>query len=261
MKLPIYQVDAFTRGPFTGNPAAVCPLESWLEEDIMQKIAMENNLSETAFFVREGDHFQLRWFTPVVEVDLCGHATLATAYTLFEMLGYGEEVIDFDTRSGMLSVRKAAVGMTMDFPADRVIPVEIDRHLIRALGITPAFVFQGRSDVMCVFENPEEIRAMAPDFNLLGQRGGRGTIVTAPGDEGFDFISRGFFPQSGINEDPATGSAHTTLTPYWSQRLGKKRLEACQVSLRKGYFSCEDRGDRVLLTGQARRYMEGTLYI
>lgn len=257
----IYQIDAFTQGPFTGNPAAVCPLEKWLPDELMQKIAEENNLSETAFFVPENTGFKIRWFTPAIEVKLCGHATLATAHVLFHELGFKGEKIHFTSLSGELRVRRKKELLELDFPTDKLKKIAIPKYLEGALGRSPVEVYEGREDLLVVFEHANDVVKMKPDFTKLKTFDVRGTIATAPGIEGFDFISRGFFPQAGIDEDPATGSAHTTLTPYWAKRLDKKSLTACQWSARKGYFNCELKANRTLISGKTHRFLKGEITI
>ena len=260
MQLPIYQVDAFSRGPFTGNPAAVVPLAKWLPAEQMQKIAEENNLSETAFFVPFEDKYHIRWFTPTVEVALCGHATLATAHVLFDVVKHSNDVVRFTCLSGDISVEKRGDKLTLDFPTDQLSLVDsIPDELIDGLGKQPREVYAGREDYLCVFATEEIVRSLLPDFITLAQVKGRGVIVTAPGEGEFDFVSRGFFPQSGINEDPATGSAHTTLTPYWHKELKKPQYEACQLSSRRGYFLCESQGDRTLISGETNLYLTGSI--
>jgi len=258
MTLRLYQVDAFTPELFRGNPAGVCPLETWLRDDLMQKIAMENNLAETAFFVRTGDRFRIRWFTPAVEVDLCGHATLAAAHVLFHHDHFAGDVIEFDSRSGVLRVREEGGLLTLDFPADTLRQADEPPELADALGARPREVFRGKTDVLAVFENQADIEAMNPDFRKLAGIQGRGVIVTAPGNE-VDFVSRFFAPQVGIDEDPVTGSAHTSLTPYWAGRLGKNDMEAIQLSKRRGWLRVLLRGDRVEISGRARTYLEGRI--
>ncbi len=261
MKLKLFQVDAFASKPFEGNPAAVIPLESWLPDDLMQNIGMENNLAETAFFVREGDVFRLRWFTPAIEVDLCGHATLGTAHVLFNHLSWSQDAIAFQTRSGLLTVTRSGNGYAMDFPADRLVKVPAPPpQLTEGLGIEPVEVFQGREDYLAILETEDQIRALQPDFRTISKLGGRGLIASAPG-KNCDFVSRCFFPQAGIDEDPVTGSAHTTLTPYWAERLGKNHLSARQLSRREGAVGCTLEGQRVILQGQAVTVIEGTLYL
>lgn len=261
MKIPVYQIDAFTRGPFSGNPAAVCPLKNWPSDELLQSIAMENNLSETAFFTNDGDHFTLRWFTPVTEVDLCGHATLASAFVLYEVLGYEGSSIRFESRSGELTVSRKGSQFELNFPSDSLETVKIDPVFVEGLGKKPTEMYKGRSDWMCVFKKQSDIENLSPDFRILSRAGGRGVIVTAPGDNMVDFVSRCFYPKTGVDEDPATGSAHTSMTPYWSSVLGKKSLTAVQLSMRKGYFSCTSHGDRVLISGACELFMKGEISI
>lgn len=258
MTLTLYQVDAFTDTQFHGNPAAVCPLTAWLSDDLLQSIAEENNLSETAFYVPQGDKFHIRWFTPVCEVDLCGHATLATAHVLFRHEGYTEPVITFTSRSGLLRARNEGEELILDFPVDRLNPVPAPAGLAEALGSRPLEVYQGKDDFMAVYGTEEEVATMQPDFTLVAKIPARGVIVTAPGRTA-DFVSRFFGPQSGIAEDPVTGSAHTTLVPYWSRRLGKTRLRATQVSKRRGELRCVLNGERVEIGGHACTYLMGTI--
>ncbi|PHN05084.1 PhzF family phenazine biosynthesis protein [Flavilitoribacter nigricans] len=256
----LYQVDAFTNELFGGNPAAIVPLESWLSDDVLQAIALENNLSETAFFVPEGSGFQLRWFTPGMEVDLCGHATLATAHVLFEHLDYAGQQITFQSRSGALYVTRAEQGYRMDFPADLAEVVNPPEALVKALGELPLEVLKGKEDYMAVFPDEATIRDLQPDFRKMMELGGRGVIATAPGNY-VDFVSRCFFPNAGIDEDPVTGSAHTVMTPYWAEKLGKNTLEARQISARGGELLCTLEGDRVFLEGEAVSFLEGTFKI
>ncbi|MEQ9309571.1 MAG: PhzF family phenazine biosynthesis protein [Balneolaceae bacterium] len=260
MKTPIYQVDAFTNHIFGGNPAAVCPLKEWIKPELMQFIAMENNLSETAFFVRKGDVFALRWFTPVAEVDLCGHATLASAHVLFEELGYQKEEIKFDTKSGRLIVKKEGGRLSMDFPADKMQQVHAPPILFQALGINPSIFTFKSDDYMVVLDSEKEVAQLDPDFKMLKEVNARGIIVTAPGNE-VDFVSRFFAPRHNIDEDPVTGSAHTKLTPYWSERLGKKEMEARQISERVGVLTIRDKNDRVEILGKAVTFMKGEITI
>lgn len=259
-KHDIYQVDAFASDVFCGNPAAVIPLESWIPDDVLQNIAIENNLSETAFFVPDGAKFHLRWFTPGGEVDLCGHATLGTAHVLLDVMNHDQNMVHFTSRSGDLYVHKKPIGLMMDFPIWPREKATADETLIDALGKEPAEFYKGH-DHMAVFENPSDIRLLKPDFRLLKERGGRGLIVTAPGDDDNDFISRAFFPNLNIDEDPVTGSAHCMLAPYWSERLGQKSLKAHQASARGGDLLCEINDDRVEITGQAALYMKGEIYV
>lgn len=267
MTLKQYQVDAFASRAFEGNPAAVCPLESWLDDDLLQAIAAENNLSETAFFVPSAKGYQLRWFTPLKEVDLCGHATLAAAHILFEKLGCTLPVITFETRSGELFVKRAGPLLEMDFPASTLTPCAIDPRLVEALGQRPLEVWAAE-DYVAVFDSEATIRAITPDFALLGRLDLRGVIVTAPspnpgstesGSSVVDFVSRMFAPKYGIPEDPVTGSAHCALAPYWAARLGKTRLHARQVSRRDGNITCALHADRVTLAGQAVTFMEADI--
>ncbi|GAA5521961.1 PhzF family phenazine biosynthesis protein [Aliifodinibius salicampi] len=260
MNLKIYQVDAFASAIFHGNPAAVCPLEEWLAKEQMQNIAMENNLAETAFFVKEEEGYALRWFTPQTEVDLCGHATLASAHVLFEHMGYKKEVIRFHTNSGILSVRRKGDQLTMDFPTAELNDFEPPAVLEEALRLPPTKVYKD-TDILYVVNNGLQLRNMDPDFRLLKQLNTRGVIVTAPGIGDVDFLSRFFAPAVGVDEDPVTGSAHTMLTPYWSKRLGKKRLIGRQISKRGGTVYCEYKGDRVVLSGEACTYLEGTILL
>ncbi len=255
----LYQVDAFTDKPFGGNPAAVTPLLQWLPDEVMQALANENNLSETAFFVPVDHGFALRWFTPEVEVDLCGHATLAAAHVLFAHLGYTEPVIHFHTRSGLLAVERSAQGYVMDFPADEIRPIATPALLEQALGAPVLETWQGRSDLMAVLADVGAVRQLKPDMLALAALGGRGVIATAPGAADADFVSRCFFPNAGVPEDPVTGSAHTTMTPYWAKRLGKPKLQARQLSARGGVLGCTLAGERVRLEGQAVTYLVGAI--
>lgn len=257
MKIKQYQVDAFASRAFEGNPAAVCPLEEWLGDDLLQAIAEENNLSETAFFVPSGEGYELRWFTPLREVDLCGHATLAAAHVLFELLAYDGPVLSFQTRSGELLVRRNHDLLEMDFPSLPPASCVIPDELIGGLGQRPVEVLAA-DDYVVVFENEETVRAIRPNHELLGKLELRGVIITAPGNE-VDFVSRFFAPGYGIPEDPVTGSAHCTLTPYWAGKLGKRRLEARQVSPRGGSITCTLGTDRVHLMGSAFTFMEAEI--
>lgn len=259
MELSIYQVDAFASQVFEGNPAAVCPLSTWLPDAVLQRIAEENNLSETAYFVPAGDGFALRWFTPEAEVDLCGHATLAAAHVIYRYLSYTEDSITFQTRSGDLVVSPSGDGYSMSFPASRPQPVATPTGLVEALGVTPKEVLVA-FDYVVVLENETALRGLTPDFLTLATLDHRGVVVTAPGDQE-DFVSRGFFPKLRINEDPVTGSAHCELTPYWADKLGKTQLKARQLSKRSGRVDCELVGDRVILRGTAADYLQGTLSI
>lgn len=257
MEIPIYQVDAFAEEPFEGNPAAVCPLPDWLDDSLLRDIAAENNLSETAFFVEREGEYELRWFTPENEVDLCGHATLATAYMIFEELDYERDVLKFKTQSGELEVYKEGNSFSMDFPSRPPEPSNRDESIIAGLGVEPTSVFESR-DYMVVYDSEEQVKAIDPDMNLLKKGDWTGIIVTAEGEE-VDFVSRFFAPGEGIPEDPVTGSAHCTLVPYWSERLGKKNLKARQVSSRGGELVCQDLGDRVKIKGSAVLFLEGEI--
>ncbi len=259
MKITQYQVDAFSTRVFAGNPAAVCPLDSWLEDELLQAIAAENNLSETAFFVPTANSFKLRWFTPTVEVDLCGHATLATAHVLFTELGYSEPSITFATRSGDLVVTRRDDLLTMNFPAQRLQPCAVSQALCVALGQRPSEVWAG--DIyMAVFDSEATIRSLTPNMERLRELDLSCVIVTAPSTT-VDFVSRFFAPQVGVPEDPVTGSAHCKLTPYWAAKLGRNTLHARQVSQRGGDVYCELLGDRVLLSGHAVTFMRGEIFV
>lgn len=261
MKLDIYQVDAFTDSVFGGNPAAVCPLDAWLPDATLQSIASENNLSETAFFVAEGAAFRLRWFTPGAEVKLCGHATLATAWVLFDELHYDSAQIVFHTLSGELRVRREGAQLSMDFPARTMEKVDAPAALTAAMGLPAEESYQdGNGDYMLVYRDQVTIEGLQPAMAALLEIPARGIIVTAPGAQ-HDFVSRFFAPRVGINEDPVTGSAHCSLTPYWARRLRKTQLRARQVSARGGDLHCELKGGRVLLAGQASLYMQGKIYV
>jgi len=257
MRLPIYQVDAFTDKLFGGNPAAICPLETWLPDATMQAVAAENNLSETAFFVREGGDYALRWFTPSVEVDLCGHATLASAHIVFQFLEPQRESVRFRTlKAGALTVSRHGGMLTMDFPARPAAPCEAPAGLFAALGGMPREVLRAR-DHLIVYDSAAEIAALKPDLAALVAVDCWAAIVTAPGDDGVDFVSRFFAPAKGVPEDPVTGSAHTTLVPYWAKRLGKTSLKACQLSRRGGVLYCALHGERVDIGGHAVTYLRG----
>jgi PhzF family phenazine biosynthesis protein len=260
MEIKLYQVDAFTDKIFAGNPAAVCPLNAWLPDDVMQNIALENNLAETAFYVYEKEGIRIRWFTPAVEVDLCGHATLATAYVLFHKEGYKEESIIFHSRSGPLTVTRQGDLLTLNFPTDAIKEVPLSPELTGGFIAKPVKAFKGKSDYMLVFENERQVREMKPDLRALAKIEARGIIVTAKGDS-VDFVSRFFGPQSGIDEDPVTGSAHTTLIPYWAGVLKKNKLNAVQCSPRGGTLTCELKGDRVGISGHGKLFLEGTIYL
>ena len=255
----IYQVDAFTESLFSGNPAAVCPLEEWMHDDIMQLIAAENNLAETAFFVPQGDHFEIRWFTPTVEVDLCGHATLASAFVLFSYLGYSKNEIRFKSpRSGDLRVYQKGDILFLDFPNDTLERIHDTASIAPCIGLEPTEVYKGRTDFLAVVKSEEAVQNLLPDLGAISRLPGRGLIVTAEGVM-VDFVSRFFAPQSGVDEDPVTGSAHTSLIPLWSQKLGKDEMTARQLSSRGGELICFNKGERCLIGGKARLYMTGEL--
>jgi PhzF family phenazine biosynthesis protein len=258
----LYQLDVFSDKLFGGNPAAVCPLDAWLPDTVLQAIAAENNLSETAFYTPESNGArQIRWFTPIVEVDLCGHGTLAAAYAVFHYDGHRADTVAFASRSGALSVQRRLDGvLVLDFPADQITPAVLPEDIGRAFGRAPLEVYRGRSDYMLVFDGEDTIASLAPDFARLAAVPCRGVIVTAPGRQ-VDFVSRFFAPPVGIPEDPATGSAHTTLTPYWTARLGRRTLSARQLSQRQGSFECTLVGDRVHIGGRVTPYFEGRLVL
>ena len=258
MKLPIYQVDAFANDLFSGNPAAVIICETVLDAETMQKVASDNNVSETAFVMPREEGYQIRWFTPLVEVDLCGHATLASAHVLFGQRGVSSGKVTFNSRSGLLHVKQEEDLLFLDFPADRAKTAEPPEEMISGLGRNPAGVFRGRDDYMAVFETEEEISSITPDAAKLVQVCSRGVIVTAPGRD-YDFVSRFFSPQTGVLEDPVTGSAHTTLGGWWVPRLGGAAFRAGQASQRGGELGVELVGDRVRITGRAVTVVRGTL--
>jgi PhzF family phenazine biosynthesis protein len=264
LKIPMYQVDAFSGEVFKGNPAAICPLDAWLPDSQMQLIAAENNLAETAFFVRNGNGYKLRWFTPATEVDLCGHATLASAFIILNDLTPAEHSVSFETKSGTLTVTRDGALYSMDFPSRPPEPVEVYPGLVPALGGKPESVLAAR-DYFVVYGTEEELRALKPDMPGLMNIDRFAVIATAPGGasgtQPADFVSRFFAPAKGVPEDPVTGSAHCTLIPYWSKRLGKKTLHAYQVSPRGGELWCEDRGERVIISGKAARFFEGAIFL
>jgi len=258
MKIQLFQVDAFSDKPFGGNPAAVCPLDSWLPDSLMQEIAFENNLAETAFFVREGEGHRIRWFTPKAEVELCGHATLASGHVLYRHLGFEGGRVRFASLSGELRVERAGELLVLDFPTREPGPARLPHGLAEALGLKPPEFLAWNDYWMGVWPAPDQVRALAPDFKALGRVCPHGFIATAPGGTG-DFVSRFFAPALGIDEDPVTGSAHTVLVPFWAARLGKPKLHAFQVSARGGELWCELRGDRVAIGGKAVTVLEGRL--
>jgi PhzF family phenazine biosynthesis protein len=275
MEIEIYQIDAFCRELFSGNPAAVCPLTAWPEDKLMQNIAAENNLAETAFYVPEGDHYRIRWFTPTLEVDLCGHATLATAHVLYNHKGFTGDTLRFASRSGELKVKKDADRLTLDFPTDTLTQIPVTDEMHKWFNKRPEEAYKGKTDYMLVFASEADIKNLQPNLPVIASHTeARGVIATAPGDtttkstaaskagpsaDTPDFVSRFFGPQSGVPEDPVTGSAHTTLTPYWSKRLNKKTLTAQQLSARKGYLQCIDGGARTEISGLAKTYLIGRL--
>jgi PhzF family phenazine biosynthesis protein len=260
MNLKIYVANAFADHKFGGNPAAVVPLQRWLSENLMQQIAAQNNLAETAFIVPQDNDYFIRWFTPTVEVALCGHATLASAHVFFEHLGYDQEEIRFHSKSGLLTVRRDSEKITLDFPVDKPVPAETNEIIEEGLKVKPLEVYTSAFDYLVVLNEQAEIENLSPDFSILKKLPSRGIIVTAKGRES-DFVSRCFFPQSGIDEDHVTGSAHTVMVPYWSDKLGRTKLSAIQLSKRRGYLDCELKKDRVLISGQAFTYLVGEIEI
>jgi PhzF family phenazine biosynthesis protein len=260
IKIPIFQVDAFSGQIFSGNPAAVCPLEGWLDDRVLQGIALENNLSETAFFVlEEKGRYHIRWFTPAAEVDLCGHATLASAFVILNYFDKSANRVTFRSRSGVLTVAREGELYAMDFPSQPPSACETPEALLQGLGKEPIEILRSE-DYLVLFSSEKEIRELNPDMRMLLQLDQRGVIVTAEGNE-VDFVSRFFAPRFGVNEDPVTGSAHCALTPYWAKKLGKKDLIARQISKRGGELFCKDQGDRVVIAGKAVLYMEGHIKI
>lgn len=259
LELPIFQIDAFAEGDFLGNPAAVCPLSEWLPDCLLQSIAEENNLSETAFYVREGDGFRIRWFTPTVEVDLCGHATLAAARVVFDRGDVEGDTVLFQSRSGPLFVKKEGQYYRLDFPAQPGEVCAVPNLLIQGLGGVPIHCLRS-ADYVAVFDREEEVAALQPDFRMLSQLKTRGVIVTAPGND-VDFVSRFFAPGHGIDEDAVTGSAHCTLAPYWASKLGRKTLTAWQISRRGGVLHCQTEENRVLIFGRTKLFLRGTIFV
>jgi len=257
MKIPLYQIDAFSNHIFSGNPAAVCPLKEWLEDSLLQAIAQENNLSETAFFVPEGNGYHIRWFTPVAEVDLCGHATLATAFVIFNYFDTSSSHVSFHSKSGSLTVVKKDELLSMDFPSQPPVLCEAPKELLDGVGKEPLEVLCSE-DYVAVFSSENDIIELNPDMAILKKLDLRGVIVTARG-KNVDFVSRFFAPKFGVNEDPVTGSAHCALTPYWANKMNKKNLHAYQVSQRGGELFCKDNGNRVIISGRAIQYMEGSI--
>lgn len=260
MTYPIYIIDAFTDHVFGGNPAAVCPLQEWLPAATMQQLANENNLSETAFFVQRMDgDYDIRWFTPELEIDLAGHPTLASAFALFEILGHAKDEIRFHSKSGLLTVTRKGELMEMNFPARMPVKCDIPPHLLEGFNITPQKVLRSR-DYLLVFNNQDEIEKAIPDYTHLNQVDTLGIIITAKGNQA-DFVSRFFVPNSVIGEDPVTGSAHATLIPYWAQELTLSTMKAEQLSKRRGDLWCGIAGDRVTIAGKAVLYLTGTFNI
>ncbi|WP_257669343.1 PhzF family phenazine biosynthesis protein [Parapedobacter tibetensis] len=261
MTIRIYQIDAFANRVFSGNPAAVCPLNYWLDDELLQRIAMENNLPETVFYVKNDSVYEIRWFTPTVEVDLCGHATLATAFVLFNHEGHPGNIIHFHSpRSGALTVKKQGDYFILNFPADIYEQVPLFDELTNGFDITPIAALKGKTDYMLIFENENQIKTITPNFEQISKLDARGVIITAKGDK-VDFVSRFFGPRTGINEDPVTGSAHTTLIPYWANLLHKNELIAIQLSERTGYLECRYLGERVEISGQGKLYLMGEIYV
>ena len=261
MRIPLYQVDAFTDRPFAGNPAAVCPLEAWLPEDVMQAIAAENNLSETAFFVADGEGWHLRWFTPEAEIDLCGHATLATAFVIFRfMMPQLQRAVFGTEKAGALVVTRDGERLALDFPAWPPAPCPPPPGLAQGLGREPVEVLAAR-DYLAVYDDADVVAGLVPDFAALARLDRHGIIVTAPGTGEVDFVSRFFAPGLGVGEDPVTGSSHCSLIPYWAARLGKTELSARQLSRRGGTLFCALRGDRVTIAGHAALYLQGAIEI
>ena len=259
MKISLYQIDAFASKLFEGNPAAVCPLNEWLPDEIMQSIAAENNLSETAFFVPKNTGFHIRWFTPKSEVDLCGHATLASAYVLFNILGYKKDKIEFDSKSGMLAVTKDNEWLVMDFPLQPPVPCDIPDEIVAAFDTMPVECLKAE-DLIVVFDHENDIESANPDLGQLLKLDMRGVIITAKSTR-YDFVSRFFAPKYGIPEDPVTGSAYTQLAPYWASKTGLNRFRVKQLSSRGGELLCKLVDNRVLIYGKAVKYLEGTINI
>ncbi|MCI0505787.1 MAG: PhzF family phenazine biosynthesis protein [Gammaproteobacteria bacterium] len=257
MELTLYQIDAFASKAFEGNPAAVCPLEQWLPDDLMQRIAMENNLSETAFFVRTGEGYHIRWFTPTREVDLCGHATLASAYVIFKLLDYAGQTLVFQSKSGVLTVQKKNDWLEMDFPSQPPEECVIPPQIIEAFDVRPVRCLK-REDYIVVLQNEKDVLSANPDFTTLSKLDRRGVAITATSTQ-YDFVVRFFAPKFGINEDPITGSAFTQLIPYWAKVLGKTELKAKQVSKRGGEVWCGLAGSRVKIRGKAVTYLSGAI--
>lgn len=261
MRTPIFQIDAFTTRRFAGNPAAVIPMDRFLDDETLQAIAAENNLAETAFLVPEGGDYRLRWFTPIVEVPLCGHATLASAAAVMERLEPGRDKVIFHTASGPLTVNRTNGGYVMDFPVRRSEPAATPPGLAEALGVVPVEVLSDTFNYIALLESAQLVRELAPDIAAIARMDRSGVVVTAPGDETYDFVSRYFAPAKGIPEDPVTGGAHCALAPYWAKRLGKTAFRAYQASRRGGEITCRLAGDRVELEGSCVFYLEGEVEI
>ncbi|MDY0122693.1 PhzF family phenazine biosynthesis protein [Sulfurimonas sp.] len=259
MNLKIYQIDAFAKTVFEGNPAAVVPLDAWLDDMLMQKIAMENNLSETAYFVKEGAHYRIRWFTPLAEVDMCGHATLSSAFVLFEELGFSSDEVVFESKSGLLRVRKEGARYVMDFPAQELMACDVPQSLQEAFTQKIVACYKAM-DYLVVFENEKDILHAVPNMQKLRELDARGVIITAKSAK-YDFVCRFFAPKLGIDEDPVTGAAFTQLVPYWSEVLGKKSFHAKQVSARGGEVWCASFGERVQIAGYGVKYLEGVIQL
>lgn len=260
MTLPIYQVDAFANKLFSGNPAAIVPLDNWFDDETMQKIAAENNLAETAFFVKENENYHIRWMTPIKEVNLCGHATLASAFVIFNFIDKKIEKINFTSRSGILTVKKDGDYLTLDFPSNNPQPIDRPEMLSQCFDREPIDILEGGEYLFLVFDSEDYIKNLKPSFELLKKLHPIHMIVTAKGKE-VDFVSRMFAPNLGINEDPVTGSAHTVLTPYWSKKLNKQKLIAHQLSERGGELICENLDSRVKISGQAVLYLTGKIFL
>lgn len=261
MSQKIYQIDAFAEKLFTGNPAAVCPLEKWIDDETMQKIAAENNLAETAFTVPVENGFEIRWFTPTVEVDLCGHATLASAFVLINFEGFTDDKINFFSKnSGTLTVTKNGDLFTLNFPSDSLQKIENLSQFKNCFAHQPIEAYQGKTDYLLIFENESQIVNMKPNFSEIAKINARGIIVSSK-SENYDFVSRFFGPNCGVEEDPVTGSAHTTLTPFWTEKLGKTKLKAKQISERGGILECELKNDRILISGSCKAYLIGEIFI
>jgi len=259
MEIELYQIDAFANERFAGNPAAVCLLPEWIEDDLMQAIAAENNLSETAYVVRSGEGYDIRWFTPTREVDLCGHATLASAYVVFEKMGHRDSSIRFQSKSGPLVVKRQDAWLEMDFPAQAPRPCAVHENIRNAFNLEPVACLE-QADFIVVLESEEQVASADPDLSALSQLPLRGVALTAPSSR-FDFVTRFFAPKFGIDEDPVTGSAFTQLIPYWSESLGKHQLWAKQISKRGGVVRCGLYGDRVTIAGKTAPYLSGRIVV